>query len=43
MTRARIAARSAEQIEPIDALLAGKVQRKGRLGPARQQRERIDI
>jgi len=28
MTRARIAARSAEQIEPTDALLAGKVQRK---------------
>jgi hypothetical protein len=28
MTRARIAARSAEQIEPTDALLTGKVQRK---------------
>jgi hypothetical protein len=28
MTRARIAARSAEQIEPTDALPAGKVQRK---------------
>jgi predicted aldo/keto reductase-like oxidoreductase len=28
MTRARIAARSAEQIDPTDALLAGKVQRK---------------
>ena len=28
MTRARIVARSAEQIEPTDALLAGKVQRK---------------
>src|SRR5262249_48950649 len=28
MTRARIAARSTKQIEPRDALLAGKVQRK---------------
>ena len=37
MTRARIAARSAEQIEPTDALLAGKAQRKAGSSRHRQK------
>ena len=37
MTRARIAAQSAEQIEPTDALLAGKAQRKAGSSRHRQK------